>query len=83
MLEISYSRDAAKSLRKMATNRARTIVGKIEAYAADPARQSNNVKRFTGRNGYRMRIGDYRVIFDLDGDTMQILVIGPRGGIYG
>jgi mRNA interferase RelE/StbE len=32
-----------------------------------------DVKKLSGRNGYRMRVGDYRVIFDEDG-----LTIGSR-----
>ena len=60
----------------MAANRAVTIRAKIEAYAADPTSQANNVKKLQGRDGYRLRVGDYRVIF-------EVLDVGPRGGIYG
>jgi mRNA interferase RelE/StbE len=77
-----FRNDAQKALRRMATNRAATIIGKIKAYAADPASQANNIKRLQGRDGYRLRVGDYRVLFNLDGDVMDILDIGPRGGIY-
>lgn len=66
----------------MPANTARKIVGKIEAYAADPASQRNNVKALQGREGIRLRIGDWRVIMH-DGDVLDILDIGPRGGIYG
>ena len=56
-------------------------MGKIEAYAANPASQAANVKALKGRNGVRLRIGDWRVIMQ-DGDVLDILEIGPRGGIY-
>jgi mRNA interferase RelE/StbE len=65
----------------MPANTARRIVGKIEAYAADPASQKNNVKALQGRDGIRLRVGDWRVIM-LDGEVLDILDIGPRGGIY-
>lgn len=29
-----------------------------------------------------MRVGDWRVMFVIDGDVMKIAAIGPRGGIY-
>ncbi|WP_456486560.1 type II toxin-antitoxin system RelE family toxin [Candidatus Alkanophaga liquidiphilum] len=31
---------------------------------------------------YRFRIGDYRIIFDIDDDNMVILRIGHRKSIY-
>lgn len=65
----------------MPANTARRIVGKIEAYASDPASQKNNVKALQGRDGIRLRVGDWRVIM-LDGEVLDILDIGPRGGIY-
>ena len=44
MKPIIYQPLARKALRHMPANTARRIVGKIEAYAADPASQQNNVK---------------------------------------
>jgi mRNA interferase RelE/StbE len=43
---------------------------------------ANNVKKLQGRDGYRLRVGDWRVIFDRDGVVLDILEIGPRGSIY-
>ena len=65
----------------MPANTARRIVGKIEAYAADPASQQNNVKALKGRDAIRLRVGDWRVILQ-DGVVLDIIDIGPRGGIY-
>lgn len=36
------------------------------------------VKRLAGRNGYRLRIGRYRVIFDEDHTTILAIYIGKR-----
>jgi mRNA interferase RelE/StbE len=65
----------------MPANTARRIIGKIEAYAADPASQRNNVKALSGTAAIRLRVGNWRVIM-LDGLVLDILDIGPRGGIY-
>lgn len=81
-MRIAYSKAALRVLRRLPANDARLIRSKIEAYAADPSSQENNVTKLQGRDGYRMRIGDWRVIFDQDGTVMAILAIGPRGGIY-
>ena len=65
----------------MPANRARLIKSKIEQYAVDPASQANNVINLQGPGGMRLRVGDYRVIME-DGEILDILNIGPRGGIY-
>lgn len=66
----------------MPTNTAATIRAKIVQYASDPASLANNVIRLQGREGYRLRVGDWRVIFADDGTVMLIEAIGPRGGVY-
>lgn len=78
---ITFKPPATKALRRMPANTARRIIGKIEAYAADPASQQNNVKALKGTEAIRLRIGDWRVIMQ-DGVVLDILDIGPRGGIY-
>ena len=37
-----------------------------------------DVKALHGRDGYRLRIGDYRVIFDEDATTILAIYIGRR-----
>jgi mRNA interferase RelE/StbE len=52
--------------------------------ALDPHAVNNNVKKLTGRPGYRLRVGDWRVIYELD-DGLRILAverIAPRGEVY-
>lgn len=78
---VTYKPAATGALRRMPANTARRIVGKIEAYAADPASQRNNIKTLKGTSAIRLRVGDWRVIMH-DGTVLDILEIGPRGGIY-
>lgn len=81
MKAITYRPAAAKALRRMPANTARRIVDKIEAYCSDPQSQQNNVKALKGTPAIRLRVGDWRVLM-LDGEVLDILDIGPRGGIY-
>jgi mRNA interferase RelE/StbE len=81
-MKIAYSRAAFRTLKRIPSNEAMRIREKIEAYAADPASQANNVVKLQGREGYRLRVGDWRVIFDSDGSVLAVQAIGPRGGIY-
>lgn len=83
MRQITFKPAATKALRRMPANTARRIVGKIEEFAADPTSQANNVKALKGREGIRLRVGDWRVIMDDQGTVLDVLEIGPRGGVYG
>lgn len=82
MKQVSYTKAAIRVLRRMPTNTAKLIRTKIEAYATDPASQANNVKSLKGREGIRLRVGDWRVIMDDQGNVLAVLEIGPRSGIY-
>ena len=82
MNRIAYTREALKAFQRMPVNVAETIQKKIGQYARDPESLANNVKKLRARPGYRLRIGDWRVIFDREGNILSILQIGPRGSIY-
>jgi len=62
----------------------RRILGKIKAVAADPYASHNNVTKLQRRDGYRLRVGDGRVIYELHDDRLELwaLEVEPRGGIY-
>ena len=81
MKSVLYTRTAATALRRHA-NRAKLIRAKIRQYAEDAPSQANDVKPLVGIDAKRLRVGDFRVIFTETSDTITILDIGPRGGIY-
>lgn len=84
MKTIAYSKAAQKTLTRMPANTAVLIRSKVRQLAADPASLANNVKRLTGAAPaeYRLRVGDWRVLFDDNGNVLDIVTIGPRGGVY-
>jgi len=44
---------------------------------------AGDVKKLEGsQNEYRLRVGKYRVIFELAGDTISVYKIGDRKDIY-
>ena len=61
-----------------ATVRAR-IRTQLEAFAATG---QGDVKALKGRAGIRLRVGDWRVIFYEDGDTIVVVAVGHRRNIY-
>jgi mRNA interferase RelE/StbE len=83
MANIVYTKRALRSLTRIPVSDARRIVNTIEDYASDPQSHAATVRRLTGRPGLRLRVGDWRVIFERDGTTVTVLDIGPRGSIYG
>jgi len=82
MKAISYTKAAIKALRRMPVPTAKLIKSKIEAYAANPDAMANNMKTLQGRTGLRLRVGNWRVIMDDQGNVLAVLEIGPRGGVY-
>jgi mRNA interferase RelE/StbE len=81
MKTVVYTATAARALRKH-SNRAKQIMAKVDLYASDPGSLANNVKTLTGVAAYRLRVGDFRILFSEDEDTVTVLDIGPRSGIY-
>ena len=82
MKEIIYSDQAKKFLVKADKNDARIILNKIEQYAENPHELKNKVKKLKGLPCYRLRVGDYRVIFSETGEVLFIEKIGLRGNVY-
>ena len=57
---------------------------KLDEIARDPHAQHPNVTKLQNRSGYRLRVGDWRIIYELENDRLVILVlkIATRGEIY-
>jgi mRNA interferase RelE/StbE len=81
---VVIERDAGKSLDRVPTNVQRLVLRKLRELAADPYARNNNVKKLVGRPGFRLRVGDWRVIYELRDMELIVLVVtfGPRSSIY-
>jgi mRNA interferase RelE/StbE len=60
------------------------VMSKIDALARDPFGAAN-VKKLVGAPGYRLRVGDWCVLYDVESGRLvvRVLKIGPRGGVDG
>jgi mRNA interferase RelE/StbE len=67
-----------KALSRLPVNWQKRIVHKIKEVAADPYARHNNVAKLQGRDGYRLRIGDWRVIYGLQDDRLELWVFRGR-----
>jgi len=79
--EIIWSEPAIRQLRKLDRTVARRIFNKVGELADNPRRL---VQRLVSSPYYRLRVGDYRVILDIQQRLLRILVlkVGHRGSIY-
>lgn len=65
--------------------KARDIREAIDRVAADPSAANNNLTTLKGvSNGFRIRVGDWRVLYTLDRttDVIEVFAVAPRGGAY-
>ena len=82
MLHITYSPQARKALRKMQPRTARRILDALEKVAENPGRRDLDIRKLEGRDGYRLRVGDWRVLYTIGGLVLAVERIGPRGDVY-
>ncbi|MEA3223221.1 MAG: type II toxin-antitoxin system RelE/ParE family toxin [Thermodesulfobacteriota bacterium] len=79
--KLTYTRRATKDIQELDPKIKKRIGKVLLRYEENPS--ANAVRLVNSELGtYRFRIGDYRVIFDLEGDEIVILRVGHRSDIY-
>ena len=81
---IVFTKQATKILQKIPANNLVRIRQKIEEIAENPFLAHPNVTKLQNREGYRLRVGDWRVIYEVQQDKVLIIVlkIGLRKEVY-
>ncbi len=78
--ELRFKPRAVKDLRKIPHDQQRRIIEKVEAMTDDLA---GDTKRLTGFSPeYRLRVGVYRVLFELDGQEIVVYRVRHRREVY-
>jgi len=79
---IEITRSAQKQLSKIERQEQKRIIENIRNLAENPRPQS--CKKLSGRSAWRIRIGAYRVIYEIYDDHLLVLVltIGHRREAY-
>ena len=82
LYSINFNKKAKKQLDKMSDVIVMPILEAIENLAENP--RPKGYKKFKGRTGYRIRVGNYRIIYEIFDDILLIDVIdlGHRKDIY-
>jgi mRNA interferase RelE/StbE len=80
--KIEVTNAALRQLRKLPKSIQPRIRGAIELLAEDPRPPAS--RPLQGRDGYRVRVGDYRIIYTVNDDVLTIVVValGHRREIY-
>jgi mRNA interferase RelE/StbE len=84
MWSVAYTEEAVRALAGIDRTVAKRIRAKILELARDPRAPNNNVKKLTGVEGYRLRVGDWRAVYTLRQQVLTIVVIrvGHRSEVY-
>jgi mRNA interferase RelE/StbE len=79
--QIIWSESAANKLRKLDRAVARRIFKKVSELGDNPY---HNVTKMVGAPHFRLRVGDYRVILNIQDDKLVVLFlrVGDRKNIY-
>jgi mRNA interferase RelE/StbE len=79
MKPILFTPAASRQWTKLTTQIRRRIDGRLTEFAASG---KGDVKRLKGRQGSRLRVGDWRVIFSEEAGSIVVVAVGHRREIY-
>ena len=82
MYELRFKKKAIKALTKINNPYYTSIIEAIDNLTENP--KPFGYKKLTGRDGYRIRVGTYRIIYDIFENQLiiEIVNIGSRGNVY-
>jgi mRNA interferase RelE/StbE len=72
---IVYTKQAVRAFKGMPEHTSKAIRLKLEQIAEAPFGSHSNVKKLQSRDGFRLRQGDWRVIYDIQQEILVILVL--------
>lgn len=77
MFQISYSKKAVKFLKRQDVPSQKRLIAAISRLPLE-----GDIKKLQGIDGYRLRVGNFKVLFNVNGIIIDIIDIGNRGQIY-
>jgi mRNA interferase RelE/StbE len=78
-VQIAYTSAATRQWLGLVADVRRRIEAKLTSFANTG---HGDVKRLKGRGGVRLRVGNWRVIFYVEEDTIVVVAVGHRREIY-
>ncbi len=71
--EIEFAKSAAKELQKLEKAEGKTIAKAIYGLANNP--RPVGVKKLVGQKVWRLRVGDYRVIYEVHDSKVLVIIL--------
>jgi mRNA interferase RelE/StbE len=83
LYSIRFKSSVKKDLRSIQKQDVLRILKAIEGLAEDP--RPSNAKPLTGRDAWRLRIGQYRAVYTIHEEEIliEIIKVGHRKNVYG
>ena len=79
-MNVELLRDAVKYLNRMNQPDKGRITRALEKLELEPPQ--GDITPLEGKDGYRLRVGGYRVLFDIEENMIVVYDIAPRGQAY-
>ena len=79
--KLIYTQRAVRDINKLETNFKERIGKALLRYQANPFKYAEPLSD-SDLGSYRFRVGDYRIVFDVEVDKIIILRVGHRKEIY-
>ena len=84
MYTLKYRRKARNYLARLPLKITTTIVKKLHELCSNPDSPSLDIDTLKGQEGFRLRVGQYRIIYTREDYNLiiEVVKIRPRGDIY-
>ena len=79
-MKVVLEKQAAKYLKSLNTVMQYRINEALKDLAKEPP--SGDIIKLQGKDGFRRRVGDYRIVFDITETEVIVYKIAPRGQVY-
>ncbi len=83
--KIEFSKRSYKYLNRLDQSLKNRISQQLEILSENPRNPELDIKKLQGNSLlYRLRVGNYRILYTIEDDLLIIVVIniGPRGDVY-
>jgi len=82
LYELTFKRRARRNVARLPESVYRRMIRAIDELAENP--RPRNSRKLRGKEGWRIRVGDYRVIYEIDDEAQEVLVldVGHRRDVY-
>jgi mRNA interferase RelE/StbE len=80
--KVEFKRSVAKDLRVIPNADVKRVLERIEQLAENP--RTEGCIKLTGQDVYRVRVGLYRILYEIKEDVLviEVVKVGHRSGVY-